>query len=341
MAIQFEKFLDWAESRFSDVIVKGNEIKLNSIFCEDQKHHLWCNPHGGKKGNENGVYHCWKSNNKGSLVSLVMLVDKCSYEEAFEILDCPNTNLESLEKKVEEIFSKNKEQSFLDIKSTKIELPHSCYKFDDLPSGNYHRTLAEVYLNNRKISLDKLMVCTGGEYKSRIIIPYYNQNGDLIYFNSRQVGNANSYMRYLGPPKEVGIGKGDVLYVPFWPKDGEMIHLTEGEFDALSIHSCGLYAGAFGGKNLSDAQVEIIRPYIPVLCLDEDKYGLEALVNMGNLLLKKGFKEIYYIRIPKPYKDWNEFLVDNNNKIISYYIKKSIKKYDVFDAIKIKNNQVN
>jgi hypothetical protein len=340
MAIQFEKFLEWAESRFTDVIVKGNEIKLNSIFCDDQKHHLWCNPYGGKKNNENGVFHCWKSNNKGSLVSLVMQVDNCSYEEALEILDCPNTNLASLEKKVNEIFE-NKKESFLDIENTNIQLPHGCYSFDDLPSGNYHRTLADVYLDSRKIPRDNLLICTEGKYKSRIIIPYYNKNRDLIYFNSRLIGNGDSYMRYMGPPKEVGIGKGDVLYFPKWPESKVLLHLTEGEFDTLSLHSCGIHAAAFGGKNLSDSQVEIIRPYIPVLCLDGDKYGVEALINMGNLLLKKGFKEIYYVRIPNPYKDWNEFLIDTNQKILNFYIKNNIKKYDVFDSIKIKNSQIN
>jgi hypothetical protein len=337
MAIQFEKFLEWAEKRFDDVIVKGDEIKINSIFCEDQKHHLWCNPYGGKKGHENGVYHCWKTDNKGSLISLVMMVDKCSYDEAFDILDCPNNSLSHLEKEVEDLF-KNKQESFLEIEKINLSLPNSCYSFDELPSGNYYKTHAEIYLNNRKIPLDKLMICTSGKYKSRIIIPYYNKDSNLIYFNSRYIGNSN-YMRYLGPPKEVGIGKGDVMYFPEWPSEKEKVFLTEGEFDALSLFSCGFYSAAFGGKNLSDSQIEIIRPYTPVLCLDGDKYGIEALVNMGNLLLRKGFKNVYYVRVPKPYKDWNEFLIDTSNKIMSFYIQNHIKQYDLFDSISIKNSQ--
>jgi hypothetical protein len=268
---------------------------------------------------------------------LVMMVDKCSYDEAFDILDCPNNSLSHLEKEVEDLF-KNKQESFLEIEKINLSLPNSCYSFDELPSGNYYKTHAEIYLNNRKIPLDKLMICTSGKYKSRIIIPYYNKDSNLIYFNSRYIGNSN-YMRYLGPPKEVGIGKGDVMYFPEWPSEKEKVFLTEGEFDALSLFSCGFYSAAFGGKNLSDSQIEIIRPYTPVLCLDGDKYGIEALVNMGNLLLRKGFKNVYYVRVPKPYKDWNEFLIDTSNKIMSFYIQNHIKQYDLFDSISIKNSQ--
>ncbi len=65
MAISFEKFLAWAETRFGDVSVKGNEIRINSPFAEDYKKHLWANPYGGKKGAERpyGVYRLlrrWK-----------------------------------------------------------------------------------------------------------------------------------------------------------------------------------------------------------------------------------------------------------------------------------------
>ena len=47
--IDFEKFLDWAESRFDNIVVSGDEVKVDSIFCEDHKQKMWCNPYGGKK----------------------------------------------------------------------------------------------------------------------------------------------------------------------------------------------------------------------------------------------------------------------------------------------------
>ena len=44
MGIDFQKFVDWAQLRLPPVDIKGNEIRVNSIFTSDQKKHLWCNP---------------------------------------------------------------------------------------------------------------------------------------------------------------------------------------------------------------------------------------------------------------------------------------------------------
>lgn len=336
--IDFDRFVEWAESRFDDVVVKDNEVKLNSIFCEDYKHHLWCNPNGGKHDRPYGVFRCWKTDTIGSLVNLVKLVDNCSFQEALEILDTGNTSLKELEQKVQNIFEKPKQEVFIELEKVVLKLPAHCYLFDDLPSINYHRSNAVKYLAGRKIRNDGLYVCTAGEYRNRIVIPYYNPQGTLIYFNSRYIGGSEKALRYMGPPKELGIGKGDVLFVPTWPPAGSKIYLTEGEFDALSLREAGFYAAACGGKNLTDAQIEIIRSYTPVLSLDADKSGDMALREMGDKLLRKGFKELYYVRPPKEFKDWNAMLQQFSPKSLALYIKGIEKVYDHFTSTQLKAN---
>jgi hypothetical protein len=266
-----------------------------------------------------------------------MHVDNCSFEDAIETLDSPCHNLEDLEKQVKDIFV-SKRIKFVEIDSEKIKLPSNSYYFDDLPSSNYIRKAACDYLNSRKINYEKLLLCTSGNYKNRIIIPYYNKHGDLIYYNGRYVGDSN--LRYLGPPKELGIGKGDVLYVPDWPEDGEKIYLAEGEFDAMSLRQCGLYSAAFGGKNLSEAQIKIIKPYIPVLCLDADKAGGDALLQMGDLLLSKGFNNIFYVRASKEHKDWNSMLQNDGEKVVRAYIKQNEKRYDYLLSTQLKAKRI-
>ncbi len=65
MGVDFDSFRQWAEDRFNgDILVKGNEIRINSIFTEDHKHHMWCNPYGGKHQREDGCYRCWKTGEK-------------------------------------------------------------------------------------------------------------------------------------------------------------------------------------------------------------------------------------------------------------------------------------
>ena len=329
MSVDFDKFLSWAESRFDgDVVVKGNEIKLNSIFCDDFKHHMWCNPGGGKKKRDNGVYHCWKTDEKGSLISLVMQVDKCDYDEALDILDHGDTSLEEMEKKLDEMFAQ-KVVVPKTIEPLIIKLPEFTHLITNLPPDNFFRTEAEMYLKGRRISPEGLMVCVDGdEYNYRIMVPYYDREGKLIYFNGRYIGNSKKVLRYRGPDKSIGVGKGDVVYVPHWPKNGERIYLVEGEFDALSICESGLFGGALGGKNLEEAQATMLRPYKITLCFDNDKYGKGAVAKIGDFLMSQGFTDIHFVRPPTKYKDWNEMLQDTGPKILRAYIEGREKAYN-------------
>jgi DNA primase len=331
MSIDFDRFLSWAESRFDDVAVKGDEVLVNSIFCEDRKRHLWCNPSGGKNKIQNGVYHCWKSDQKGSLVKLVMLVDKCSYEQAVETLDAVSTGtLEDLERKVHELFltkDDQQERPSLAVEN-RLEIPSGCYLFDELPSSNYLRKEASDYLKGRRINSDGLLICTSGRYKNRIVIPYYDKKGSLIYYNGRYIGDPGTNLRYLGPPKELGIGKGDVLYVQKWPIKSEKIYITEGEFDAMSLSQCGFYSAALGGKSITENQMRMIEEYTPVLCLDADEAGSQALPKMANFLFARGFKKVNYVRPCKEFKDWNGLLMAKGDKILRGYINAQEKQYN-------------
>jgi hypothetical protein len=61
------------------------------------------------------------------------------------------------------------------------------------------------------------------------------------------------------------------------------------------------------------------------LCFDTDAgkrvdAGGNALVAVGEALKKEGFDEVYYVRPPKEYKDWNKMLVQTSPKLINVYI---------------------
>lgn len=329
MSIDFDNFLNWVESKFEDVVIKGDEILIDSIFCDDRKKHLWCNPNGGKTGCKNGVYHCWKSDKSGSLIGLVMLVEKCSFEEANDILGTSSEgSLVDLEKKVNEIFEEKKEENFQNEtqeNENNIQLPENCYFFDELPSFNKFRKSAFEYLSSRNISTDGLLVCTKGRYKNRIIIPYYDKNKKLIYYNGRLIGNNG--LRYLGPPKELGVGKGDVVFAPKWPNKNDKIYITEGEFDALTLSQVGFNSVALGGKLLSEKQMEIIKEYKPVLCLDADEAGLKSTYEIASFFMSKGIFDVNYVRPSVQYKDWNGLLINKGQKILQAYIKTNEKKY--------------
>jgi hypothetical protein len=331
----FENFQKWAEDRFDgDIIVKGNEIVINSIFAEDTKYHLWCNPYGGKDGRKNGVFHCFKTDKKGSLPKLIQLVDKCSRDKAISIL-YGRTSIAELEEKLFEFFE-NQDQNLdqtTTIDKKQLSLPEGSFLINALPKNNFWRNLAVNYLEDRKILTDGLYICKTAPYKARIIIPYYDKQGNLFYWNGRHVGN--SKLRYRGPPKEVGVGKSDVLFFAGgnWPEPGEEIYLCEGEFDALSIFYSGLNGVACGGKNLSEKQMSYIKNYKIVICLDNDAAGAGAMPAMTdtinkNIESKNLMDRLMFVSPYKAYKDWNAMFKKEGPNILKNYIIASKKKLD-------------
>ena len=344
MAIDFDTFLNWAESRFGDVVVSGDEIKVNSIFDEDYKHHMWCNPKGGKKQLPHGVFHCWKTDKSGNLITLVRLVDKCSYDEAIETLGSYDIELADLERRLEAFMATRTEVVTEEVSGFK--LPDHTFPINSLPASNFWRVEAEVYLTGRKLPIEDFQICLDGEYKNRIIIPYYDQNQKLIYWNGRYLNNSDKIPKYLGPKKDCGVGKSDVIYMAQkWPKAGAKLHIAEGEFDAKSLHISGFNGGAIGGSKLEEKQVEMLRPYIPVLCFDTDTSkkrdaGGVALLQIGDTLKTKGFNEVYFVRPPKQFKDWNKMLVELGPKMVSAYIKMHEKLYDTDTSLQLQLGKI-
>lgn len=348
MGISFDRFIEWAESRFEKVKIKNNEIKVNSPFYEeangemDRKCKLWCNPSGGKKGLENGVFHCWRTGKKGNLISLVMLVDNCSFEDAIAKLGIDDLSMAEIEAKLEKFFEEKEEQKTLEEKIVDFQLPPYTFLISDLPLGNFNRIAAANYLSKRKLSVDGLYICIADEppkykgYRNRIIIPYYNSTGKLIYYNARLMHDENSAGKYMGPPEGTNVLKGDVIYMPKWPPAGSLVYYTEGEIDAISITKTGLFAGAFGGKAVSDTQAEYMRPYRLVLCLDNDKAGIDALPIIGDSLLRRGISFFHYVFPPSNLKDWNSFLQKYGEKILAAYLSQNHNIYDSETSLRFK-----
>ncbi len=326
MAVCFETFLDWAQDRFGDLKVKGNEIKTHSIFTDDAKYKLWMNPSGGKKQRQQGCYRCWLTDKRGSLVSLVSEIDGISYDEAEELI-CDNTSLTVLHKKIDEYFKKfetstNIEEPIVLEEKEEFNLPFGSFLVSEI-NKSYYGKRAIDYLQSRKLPEDGLYVGTSGKFRDRIIIPYYDVYGDLVYYNARAI-NPNEKMRYLKPESN-SVNRESILYVPEWPKPNKKIYVMEGEFDAISLNLIGFKSAACGGKFLYEDQVEILRNFKVVLSFDNDEAGKRAVMEIGSHLLSKGFKDIYHIRPPRGYKDWNALLQEKSIPIIRDYIVKNEK----------------
>jgi len=87
------------------------------------------------------------------------------------------------------------------------------------------------YLKKRGITQKQLLdwkigYCTSGEYKDRIIVPSFSEEGDLNYFVARSY--TGDWMKYKNPPASKNVIFNDLNID--WEKD---VILVEGVFDAF------------------------------------------------------------------------------------------------------------
>lgn len=339
MSVCFDTFLNWANDRFGSFNVKvrntahGTEICTHSPWSEDiidktdRKFKLWMSCHGGKDKITEGVYRCWLTDKKGTLVELMSKWDGIPYEEAEEYL-CGVCSIRTLEQKVHEFFGYKDSFSLEEMPLAPVEfkLPDFSYLIDEMSSSNFMKIRARECLKKRKIPTTGLYVCTNGDYKNRIIIPYYDNEGKLIWYNSRTMSDSKKILRYLKPPE----GDQDkVIFMTSWPKKGSKVYVMEGEFDAKTLQLCGFIGCAVGGKSLSEEQINLIKDYQIVLAFDSDEAGLNATIRIGDELLSQGVSGLSYVRPPTAYKDWNKLFVQYDENIVQTFISRYEKEYNL------------
>lgn len=335
MSIDYDAFLSWAESRFVNIKANGREIMVNSPFCEDHKTHLWCNVEGGRHSRENGVYRCWKTDRRGTLVGLVMEIDNCPYDVALDRIKGNETEAVKHAKVITEFCENLKKEK--QNKNNKVEFPPNSLLVSDL-ENDYRGNEAILYLNKRKIDYKKykLRFCLDqGDYDYRIVIPYYDKNNNLIYFNCRHLSDKVN-PKYLGPKEKIyKVGKREVLYFTHWPEKNSLVFLTEGEFDAMSLNTlCGFAGVACAGKSLSNQHIDMLRDYKVCVAFDNDSAGIDAYTNICKSLKENGISPLYVVP-PKGFKDWNKLLEKGNKESSKEYIIKSMKRFEKWE---IKND---
>jgi len=322
MLVDHDRFIDWADQHFHQLSIKGYEVKVNDPWWKnddglpDNDQKCWINT-------LKGCYHAFKSERAGNIVEFVMMIEGCEWDAAVEIVGGDNA-LQSFDEDMTTFLQSEKEKS-QNPKQPPVTLPPQTYPITSLDQKDQRRKWAENYLRDRRLDITGLMFCLSGRYKDRIVIPYYDQIGNLTYFNTRTISDKEK-VRYLGPKKEeFGVGKGDVLWMSEWPEAESKIYLTEGEFDAISLAQCGLYAGACGGKALSEKQIDMLRRYRIALAFDSDKAGediyqiWESMSKLGKTKTGDTYR-ITLVRPPKQYKDWNKFLIKHDPYTIRGYI---------------------
>jgi DNA primase len=263
---------------------KGN-YSFKCPFCTHHKPKLEVNLHTTEK--KENFWHCWVCNARGKTIKSLFKAIKVS-KDKFNDLD------------LLVVYTHKKEQ-IIEV----IKLPE-----EFIPLSNFitENRLAQIeakhafkFLKSRNITQDDIVkynigFCKEGKYSGRVIVPSYDNNGQLNYFTARDyTGNASN--KYKNPP----VLSKDIIAFELYINWNAPIILCEGMFDALTIKRNVI---PLLGKILHDTlmkklvQSNVDRIYI-ALDNDAKKDALkhvEKLISFG--------KEVYMVELDG--KDANE-----------------------------------
>jgi len=262
-----QEFYSIIRNIFPNVTGAGPQFRVDCPRCAEYdgiessegKHNLEINT-AGWKGNSIPVYHCWRCEPKfsGSLGKLIRLYGTRTDYEMYKAFAGSFS---------EYISTDDEEDEYV-----QIELPKEMILFSNMEAGNLQHFEAYNYLvNERKIGRDiilkyKVGFCTVGKYANRIIIPSYNESGDVNYFVGRTYDPREKKRKYLNPIAD----KNKIIFNEGYINWDSTVILVEGVTDMFSLPN----AMPLLGKTLSTTLYEKLKERKPdiIILLDPDAY---------------------------------------------------------------------
>lgn len=193
--------------------LKGNEQAHHCPFCHHHKKKLQVNL-------DTQNWHCWVCNAKGRTI--------------YSLLRKLNVDIRSLSK-LKDIYGDIDTTTHQTEEEPKLFLPKEFKQLYFKPKGfNPIYNQAISYLRNRNITVKDIVkynigYCEDGLYGGRVIIPSYDENGELNYFIARSFYE-DEKMKYKNPPVNR-----DVIVFDDMINWNEPITLVEGVFDSFSV----------------------------------------------------------------------------------------------------------
>tara|TARA_R110000744_G_scaffold32112_2_gene75185 strand:- start:3452 stop:4393 length:942 start_codon:yes stop_codon:yes gene_type:complete len=192
-----------------------NEFYFKCPSCDHHKYKLAINL-------DKNAFHCWLCDYRGR--SIRRLVRRFGSFLQLQKWDGVSDRTD-LERFAELFMDERPAES-----KTKMELPEEFISLTgkDIPATGMY---AYKYLKTRGLTKEdilrwKIGYCFSGEYRNRIIIPSFDEDGDVNYFVARSY-NGDSY-KYKNPKASKDIAFND-LFID-WSSD---LTLVEGIFDAI------------------------------------------------------------------------------------------------------------
>ena len=253
---------------------RGNQAH-NCPYCNHHKPKLEINFSENKKGYN--PWHCWVCNKKGTRISSLFKQVKASPERFTELY---------------KLIGNEKERKTV-VNTKALKLPEEYKSFKDITSSDIEGRQAAYYLKSRGITKDDIEkynigYCTSGRYSKMIIIPSYDEVGNLNYFTGRSF-EKEPYVKYRNPETSRDI-------IPFelfinWKLP---LILCEGPFDAIAIKRNAI--PLLGNNIQSNLMKKIVTSTVEKIYIALDNDALTKSIKFAERFINEG-KEVHIVEL--------------------------------------------
>ena len=249
---------------------RGNKA-YHCPYCNHHKPKLEVNFSQNKKGYN--PWHCWVCDKKGSRISSL-----------FKKISASAEKFEELKKLIGSEVEVKREKS-----AVQLKLPQE-YK-PILGSKDILARHAFSYLKKRGITIDDIEkynigYCETGRYAKMVIIPSYDESGNLNYFTGRSF-EKDPYIKYRNP--EVSR---DIVPFELFINWNIPLVLCEGPFDAIAIKRNAI---PLLGKNIQqNLMKKIVTSKVEKIYIALDTDAQKQAVKFAEYFINEG-KEVYFM----------------------------------------------
>ena len=269
-----------------------NNYAYHCPFCHHHKPKLEVNLTENKEGKN--PWHCWACDTRGTTISSLfkqIKVDSNKY-----------TELNSLVKSSKSIKEHQVDNS--------VSLPEEYISLSKCDTSDIMAKHALAYLKKRNVSKYDILkynigYCKSGTYKNMIVIPTYNEDGQLNYFTARSF-EKEPYIKYRNPS-----ASRDVVPNAHMINWNLPIIICEGLFDAMAIKRNAI---PLLGKNIqSNLMKKIVTSVVDKIYIALDKDAMKQALRFCEMLMAEG-KEVYLVDLQD--KDPSEMGFKNFTRLI-------------------------
>ena len=249
---------------------RGNKA-YHCPYCNHHKPKLEVNFSQTKKGYN--PWHCWVCDKKGSRISSL-----------FKKISASAEKFEELKKLIGSEVEVKREKS-----TVQLKLPQE-YK-PILGSKDILARHAFSYLKKRGITIDDIEkynigYCETGRYSKMVIIPSYDESGNLNYFTGRSF-EKDPFVKYRNP--EVSR---DIVPFELFINWNIPLVLCEGPFDAIAIKRNAI---PLLGKNIQqNLMKKIVTSKVEKIYIALDTDAQKQAVKFAEYFINEG-KEVYFM----------------------------------------------